>query len=332
MAQFKINSEEELLKVLETIGKINESEPISIEFGTGIYTLDTINLPRANHGFVHINGRGSTIKFRKKALGMVSIPKDNSEGLNKFMSTRYLIENFSKIEGGERGIHLGATFNSVIRNVQCVGQNEAGIEIQFGLMTRLENILITNSNKDGIRLGIGNWPGANRRNSQSNHSVLEQCRVYNKAGGRYSYDIKDSSGVVIRDCIAEGRENLRAINFSAYGNSVVKNFKVENFHMEYTPKEAGIYISAGAMTSNIIDGYFINSNGIKYPIATEYNAPIQIKNIAWWKKEWQIMCTHHAPRISIDQCNWLINMGSVMTILERPVFKSYIRITNQMTS
>lgn len=332
MAHFRIKSESELIKTLEIIDKSYGSEPISIEFETGNYIIDTLNLPRAKHGFVYINGNGSNIKFKKGALGMVSVPKSNSQGLNEFMSTRYLIENFSKIEGGERGIHLGATFNSVIRNVQCVGQTEAGIEIQFGLMTRLENILITNPFKDGIRLGIGDWSGANKRNSQSNHSVLEQCRVYNRAGGRYSYDIQESSGVVIRDCIAEGRENLRAINFSAYGNSVVKNFKIENFHMEYNPKEAGIYISAGARTSNIIDGFFINSNGIKYPIATAYNAPIQIKNIAWWRAEWKIMCTHHAPRILINQCNWLINEGSVMTILDRPLFRSYIKISNQLTS
>lgn len=332
MGKFIIKNEKELKDILIYIEKKMPKNPIVIEFETGIYNLDEINLPRNRHGFVHINGNGSHIKFKKGSRGFFSVPSNNKQALNEFMSTRYLIENFSRIEGGKYAINLCATFNSIIRNIECVAQEVAGIELRFGLMTRIENILVTNPIMDGIRIDIGNWKGATKTNSQSNHTVLEQCRVYNREGGNYSFDIIHSSGVVLRDCISEGRNNKRAINYDSYGNPVVKNFTIENFHLEHSPEEGGIWISASATTSNIIDKYYINSGNIKYPIVLGYNGPVQIKNIGWWRDEFKIMSTHHAPRILIDQCNWRLNGRSVITTAEKKLFKDYIRVSNQLIS
>lgn len=328
MGKFIIDSEATLNAVLERIKVSENNSPIFLDFVTGKYVLDTVELPRGQHKFVYINGNGSHITFKKGAKGFRSVPANQKVALNEFMATRYLIENFSQIVGGEIGINIGATFNTIINNIEFVGQQEAAIDIRFGLMTKISNVLVTNPMYDGIRLGIGDWSGAGRTNSQSNHSVLEQCRVYSRAGGHYSYDIQNSSGIVIRNCIAEGRQNLRAINFEAYGNPVVKNFTIENFHLEYCPSDTGIYIASSSKTSNVIDKLYVNNGSIKFPITCAYNTPIQLKNIGWWKSSFAIRCTHHAPRIFIEQCTNLINSRSIITTAGKPLFTKYIHITN----
>lgn len=310
------------------IGKILHEHPYGVplvmEMESDTYFLNEFAIPYGCP-YVEIIGNGSNINFSDN--GFICLPGTQQQALDVGTNSRYIIRDFNSIHGGANGVHIGGSFGTQIRNINFVGQSLSAITLEFALMSKISSVLVTNPWKHGIILDSGSWSKASIRNSQCNHTVLEQCRVYSRGQAGYSYIIKNSSGIVLRDCIAEGHPNTGAVLYSAKDNPVVKNFKIENFHLEYAPTEFGIHISAGGATSNIIDGLYVSSNNVKYPVYIDRNSPVQLKNIGWWDDKWKIYSTHSAPRIIMDQCNYRLNYYSVYCP-DKAIFKPYVRVVN----
>lgn len=310
-------------------------DDVNVTLASGPYTLPDWPLPtadRANRRTISIDGRGATIYFPLLSKGFHASPRNQKEALNFSTNTSYRIENFSRIVGGAYGVRLGGTFNSVIRNCEFIGQSHAAIELRFALMSRVENVLVTNPRRYGIRVLDGDWSGASKVNSQSNHTVLSQCRVYvsGSVEGEYSFDIRNSNGVRLLDCISEGWANKRAVNFEAKGSPTVKHFMVQNFHLEHAPTEAGIYISADASTSNIVDQLYISNPNVRYPIRFGHNGPAQLKNIGWWTDKMKIHCQARAPRVIVDQCHYRLKLATFVTDDKRGIFPHNIQFVNPL--
>jgi hypothetical protein len=322
-----------LIKEVEDLLRLKyapKSEPLVIEFLPQYYEVPEIQLPRTNH-LVMVKGNGAHIKFIGKSEGFTSMPDSQGQALNEFMATRYLIENFSKIEGGDYGVYIGGTFNTVLRNIEFVGQREAAVNLRFALMSRLENILVTNCFKDGIRIMDGDWRGATVSNSQSNHTVLDQCRVYARQNSEYSYVFEQNSGISLLNSISEGHPNKGAVVYKvSKGNPVVKHFNIKNFHIEQAPTDFGISILAPAATSNIFDQIYISSKINSPVIHNILNSPMDLTNIGWWDRKYKIYCTHRAPRIYIDRCHYILNKQSFETDHPAGIFFPYITVENQI--
>ncbi|MBL4703811.1 MAG: hypothetical protein JKY54_04780, partial [Flavobacteriales bacterium] len=104
-------------------------------------------------------------------------------------------------------------------------------------------------------LRTGEEWGGGTNNSQSNHSIIDQCRVFTRDGAKTCFKVLGSGGVVIRDAISEGSKQ---VDYSIYvdrqTSTTVRLFKIENFHLEHEPIKAGIFIQSTGITT--IDGLF----------------------------------------------------------------------------
>lgn len=231
----------------------------SVEFdGTRNYVInETIQLPRYEKGgkrIIVINGNGCQLNVKKGIIGFQRKPKDQQEALNKMMGTRFVINDFT-FSGGQIAIELCATYGSSVNRCNFLAQDSAAIDIQFGLNTMISQCHVTNPGKDAFVLRCGTDWGGNRVNSQSNHSVIEACRVYAKKGTESCFKILGSSGVVLRDIISEGSgECDYSVYFDRENSNVVRLFTVENFHLEHAPKKAGIYLNHTGIAT--VDGLF----------------------------------------------------------------------------
>lgn len=269
---------QQALNVIDTIGHG------SIEFsGTKTYTInESLLLPtkkKAGRKIIVLNGNGAIIKTKVEISIFKRIPKSQDQALNEYISSRFVIRDF-QFEGGSKAIDIGATYGTVIENSNFIGQGEAAIDIQFGLNTEITQCIITNPKKNGIVIRCGEDWGGSTVNSQSNHTVVTQCRVYAAKGMETCFKILGSSGVVLRDIISEGSgECDYSVYFDRLNSTTVRLFTISNFHLEHAPKKAAIYLNhTGTAT---IDGlyYQLAFDGFKLVQAAPNAEQITLRNI-----------------------------------------------------
>ncbi len=310
-----------------------------IVFNPGNYVItDTLHLPRTG-ALVIISGEGATIKVAKGIPLFYSLPANQQQAM-EFNKTRYLIENFGRIEGGAKGVYIGSSFNSVVRNIEFTGQEQAAIDFVFCLMCSIEQVLVTNSLHDGIvlRSGVDSetrlnaWPGTSYNNSQCNHTVVRSTRVYNRKGCTgTSFKVLQSTGVRLVDCISEGWENARAVFFDAERCTTAKYFAIENFHLEHAPTAGGLVFRSFGSTVEV-NGLFTQIASKESPtIWLMNNGNYAFRNIPWWP-EGAWVRSSHSPSVVIEQCtNKFYDFTRVWVNGEKvgqPIFREYFRTGN----
>jgi hypothetical protein len=290
----------------------------SIEFtGTKTYKVSqSIELPRYGKGrrIIVINGNGCEIVGKEGINIFNRIPKDQKEALDKMMSTRFVINDFT-FTSGNKAINLGATYGTSINRCNFVGQKIAAVDIQFGLNTEINHCISTNARKDAFVLRCGEDWGGNTINSQSNHSVINMCRVYAAKGAGCSFKILGSGGVVLRDIISEGsHEAAYAVYFDRQGSTTVRLFTIQNFHLEHRLTQAAIYLKHTGITT--INGLFYQHAYKDFPLvhAAVGAEHITLKNIPHFVQGTIIKAENNETAWLVEQCakefyndaNWFV--------------------------
>lgn len=279
-----------------------------IEFEPGTYHISgTLQLPRTK-GLVIIEGNGSMIIEHADVPVFQSVPESQKQAMI-WMGMRYDIRNFSGIQGGTKGVELGATYNTLIHNIDFSAQKNAAVDLIFCLMADISNVLVTNNQKDGIVLRTGYdmenhkalWPGAGVNNSQCNQTVVRSCRIYAGKGSDTGFKILQSSGVRLQDCIVEGFDNQQAVYYSSKGCTTAKTFDISNFHLENNPLKGGICLfNWGGMCE--IHGFF--SQMLRREVPTIWimeNGSYVLDNIPYWPPGAWIKTTA-SPWVRISDC------------------------------
>jgi hypothetical protein len=230
------------------------------EQGQGSLTFDgsrtykvnrNIELPKYAKGsrknYVVI-GNGTTLQATNDTIHIFNrMPLNQKEALDKMIGARFVIQDISFI-GGAKGINLGATLGTSIERCNFNNMRVAAIDIQFGLQTVINHCYATNCFTDNFILRTGEDWGGSSNNSQSNHSVIQNSRVYARKGANTGYKILGSGGIVLRDIISEGSHEIEyAIYADRLNSTTVRYFKIENLHLEHAPAKAAIYVR---MTGN----------------------------------------------------------------------------------
>jgi len=169
-------------------------------------------------------------------------PEDQTEADNVMQSWAITIhDGYIQGQGAKTkaGIRLGATYNSAVYNFNVM-QCYDGIVYQFCLMGTIRNCLITNCTHIGVDINRGPWPGVGTSNSQSNHVLAEQVRVFNADGAYAAFNVVDASGVILRQDISEGGTPQYHIVFNSMGATVVKDFCMFTIHLESPSSIAAI--------------------------------------------------------------------------------------------
>lgn len=265
-----------------------------------------------------IDGAGARLILGARSNGFTRAIADQKDALAR-TSSRYVIRDFAAIEGGSKAIDLKATLGSVIENVRCNGQSEAAIDLRFCLMARVQNVLVTNPQRRGIVVREGDWPGATWSNSQSNHTVLEQCRVYCSTSTTQAFSVLNTSGVRMLDCISEGAPCDHDLYLSAVTdgdesrparNTVVKQFALSNFHVEHSARKASIHVNMPPRASVRLDGVYWNAK-MSVPVIDYTSGQLGLSNAGWWDERFVIATRIAAPRINIDGCHGALKVGPV---------------------
>jgi len=319
---------------LHALENVRFGEPVLVEFEPKVYNdVPTIELPRTGT-LVIFNGNGASINFQKTAEGFTSIPETQGQALNEWNTTRFLFKDFTCIQGGKKGISIGSTYNTIIENIEFVGQREYAIELRFALKSVIRDCLVTVPFKDGVYVGGGNWSGANQANSQSNSTTVQGVRVFAWRESGNSFIFEDVNGCSLKDCISEGHQNERAVLIDNGTNSVTKNFHLDNFHLEHEPKECAIEITSGASVSNVIQRLYVNlPTNVSSPIIkNRLNAPMDLRDIGWWHDNYKILFTHNAPRLETDRCHYKLGKKTLQTEDPRGLFMGYVNFKNKIVA
>jgi hypothetical protein len=113
-----------------------------------------------------IDGAGAKLILGPNSNGFTRRIVDQADA-QKRTGSRYVIRDFAAIEGGRKAIDLQATLGSAVMNCRLTGQTDAAVDLRFALMTRVENVIVTNPAKRGFVVRVGDWPGATWSNSQA---------------------------------------------------------------------------------------------------------------------------------------------------------------------
>lgn len=205
------------------------------------------------------------------------IAPDQTTALNKMQDVGFTIRD-GRISGKTGTlVRIDATYGTLIEGITFSGGDTA-VHLQFALMGAVKNCVILNPKQYGIILDRGRWSGASNVNSQSNHSRIEQCRVFNADNAIAAFAVRAASGCVLHQLISEGRVPQYHILFDSELATVVKDFTATHLHFESTKgngtrvsPDAGIYIrSSGGYVrlGSIFSQYdmtLINAEGSNYP-------------------------------------------------------------------
>ena len=249
-----------------------------------------LDLPKSSSGLskqLHLNLMGNTV-FDNSANGLTYLigrkPSNQSEALNVMQSWAFIIEN-----GALRGkgatitgtlLDLGATFNSVAKNLRCDNAKK-GIHYKFCLMGRIEQVVTTSISEESFFIDRGDWPDATNFNSQSNHSKIESCRVFNRGGNFAAFRVQGCSGIEICNSISEGGDPQWHVHFNSQASTVVKDFKLKTIHLESKSSLGGVYVRISGGFANIESVYSQYDNNLF--VAESAGGPVEmhISYVPW---------------------------------------------------
>ncbi|MEZ4789120.1 MAG: hypothetical protein R2811_03785 [Flavobacteriales bacterium] len=260
--------------------------------------------------YLVIDGKGCKLTLGAGSNGFTTPIVDQKMAAQR-TGSRYTIRDFASITGGRKAIDLQATLNSAVIDCRLTGQTEVAVDLRFCLLTRLQNVLVTNPLKRGFQVRCGDWPGASTSNSQSNHTVLDQCRVYCTATTTEAFAVLNSGGVRMTDCISEGAQADYDLFLSARtdgdesraaNNAVVKTFTLSNFHVEHRLRKASIYVNMPPKSTVNLENIYWNSP-IGAPVIVYMCGQLNVSNIGWWNPDFRIHTRHPVPHINFDACH-----------------------------
>ncbi len=157
-------------------------------------------------------------------------PTDNGDA-NVMISAKYALYNlYFSGYSNQIGLDLGPTYGSEYKCIWGDSLKEV-IHLRFALRTTIDNCFAINC-LNGFIVDMGNWTGADNANSQSNHTIITNCRVYMPPNGQVGYGIYAASGCAVRDSIIEGFIVTKGIDFDGKNSNVVKDFTIFNTHFE----------------------------------------------------------------------------------------------------
>jgi len=201
--------------------------------------------------------------------------------------------------------------------VKLVRQTEVAVDLRFCLMARLEHVFVTNPGGKGIVLRQGDWPGATGFNSQSNSTVLEQCRVYASKTTTNAFEVLNSGGVRMTDCVSEGAPVDHDLFLSASvdgneeepaGNTVVKSFTLANFHVEHAARKASVYVNMPSKAAVSLSNIYWNGPQTA-PVIVYVMGQLNLSDIGWWNDGFRIVTRISAPRIQVERCHSGLDVG-----------------------
>ena len=173
----------------------------------------------------------------------------------------FLVRSYASLSEANAGIDMQLR----VKNVEFVGANNVGIAVQAMYGAKIEGCRFSNfktayyggwtmgtiieqcffwENNISIDLDYARFSGGSNSASQSNHSVIRDCKFRHSSGQFAAIKATAVSGLVIDHCIMEGVQAgpQYEVYFDDNGSTVVKDFTMTNCHIEQQQSVASVYI------------------------------------------------------------------------------------------
>lgn len=203
-----------------------------------------------------------------------TLPPDQTAANSTYIFRRIILKNgmlvgSSGAKGnGQTAIKIGAARMVQLDNIQVTGV-DIGIDLMFCLFAKLTACENVNSASIGFWLhsgldiaGSAVWSGASSSNSQSNASMLLDCRSVCALLSDYGYLIQDASDILMIGTHSEGTESatqsnqpINGIFIDTRNSTVVRGINIISPHIEQSYTDAAIRIKAREGVYTVSDLY-----------------------------------------------------------------------------
>ena len=159
----------------------------------------------------------------------------------------------------QKGLELGGSYTVLLENMECYNQYR-GIDLRFCLNATVQGFHAVNCSEYAFYQDIGAYPGIPGPANSVSQVVVKGSRVQIPNGGVGAFYFRGGDGCRVKDSVVElagvGTSCSHGIRYDNAGNTVAKDFKVDNVHFETagTFSEAMIYLRLQADCTAVISG------------------------------------------------------------------------------
>lgn len=223
----------------------------SIHLANNITLTQTINIPLSYNKILELEGHGFSITspvtiFSRKYASLAAA--------NAGIDMQFRIRNVEFISTSNRtadGIDLEANYGARIEGCRFSNFRSA-FKGGWTMGTVIDQCYFWENNVS-VDLDYARFTGGSNSASQSNHSVVRDCKFRHSAGQFGAIRAIAVSGLVVDHCIFEGVENgpQYEVFFDDNGSTVVKEFSVKGCHIEQKTSVAAFYVRLNDGYANI---------------------------------------------------------------------------------
>lgn len=268
----------------------------SIHLAADITLTQTLVIPSGYNRIIEIHGHGAKIIVPADTTGIkrsyASLAEANAGIDTQLRITDVIFESTNRTAVA---IDVQATYGTRIQG--CRFYNfESGIKAGWMMGTVIDQCYFWENNKS-IDLIWANFTGGSNSASQSNHTVVRDCKFRHSAGQFGAIRAIAVSGLVVDHNIFEGVQNgpQYEVFFDDNSSPVVKEVTIRGCHIEQQPSVSGIYVRLKqglAMIDTIFSQY--DCNLIEFD-SSAY-AKMLVKNIPYLTSGTKFKNTNSAGR------------------------------------
>lgn len=137
-------------------------------------------------------------------------------------------------------MYISSNYGMGIEGCRFYNFNTA-LDLRWCMATVIDHCFFW-ENVIGVNLDYDRFVGGSNSTSQSNHSVVSNCKFRPRLGGFASIRVYAASGVVLNHNIFEGPNSEYDVYFDDNGSTVVKEVTIYGNHVEHQPTIAAFYI------------------------------------------------------------------------------------------
>lgn len=224
----------------------------SINLAADITMSQPLVIPAGYSRILEIHGHGNKLVVPAN-MTAISRQYASLQEANAGIDTQLRITDviFESTNRTAKAINVEATYGTRIQGCRFYNFDTA-IKCSWMMGTVIDQCYFWENNIS-IDLDYARFAGGSNSASQSNHSIIRDCKFRHSTGQFGAVKSTAVSGLVVDHSIFEGIQDgpQYEIYFDDNGSTVVKEVTIKGCHIEQQPSVAGIYVKLNSGIANI---------------------------------------------------------------------------------
>jgi hypothetical protein len=212
----------------------------SINLAANLTATSRANIPTNQTTIKEIEGHGFEITVPNTIDTCFYKAYSSLTAANQGIDQQLRFRNIVFKGNGTVCAYISANYGMAIEGCRFYNFSTA-LDLRWCMDTKIDQCFFW-ENITSINLDYDRFTGGSNSTSQSNHSVIQNCKFRPKLGGFASIRVFAASGISITHNIFEGPNSDYDVFFDDNNSSVVKEVYIYGNHVEHTPSIAAFYI------------------------------------------------------------------------------------------